>query len=214
MDIDPFEAIGIAPVTAHFLDVFLLHCLVSPSPNDTRQEIEAIGRNKQAVAARGREPGLVLERLDGRIPLHEWTIEMLDQCVPVAEKLDAAYGGRAYRDALAAVGAAARSPGTLPSARELDEIAERFGGSYARFALTRSLEHRSALKAEPLPADVMAEYDRIARESLTTQRTIEAADKLPFETYRQNYLSPDALSPNPDEDPAGNGDEVENAVGV
>jgi glutamate--cysteine ligase len=214
MDIDPFEAVGIAPVTARFLDVFLLHCLASSSPLDTRHEIEAIGRNKQAVAARGREPGLMLERLDAKVPLAEWAAEILDQCAPVAEKLDAAYGGRAYRDALGAVEAIARAPESLPSARELDEIRGRFHGSYADFALARSLEHRDALKREPLTANVMAEHDRIARESLAMQRTIEAADKVPFETYRRNYLSADALVPKPDDDPAANGDEVENAVGV
>src|SRR5262249_17786020 len=141
---------------------------------------------KQAVAARGREPGLLLERLDAKVPLIEWAMDLLGQCAPVAEKLDAAYGGTAYRDALAATSAAARAPQTLPSARELDEIRERYDGSYARFALTRSLEHRAALNAARLPADVMAEQERIARDSLAMQRTIEAADKVPFETYRQS----------------------------
>src|SRR5438874_5963294 len=62
MDLDPFSAIGIAAETARFLDIFLLHCLLNDSPPDSLPEIKAIGRNKQRVAARGREPGLRLDR--------------------------------------------------------------------------------------------------------------------------------------------------------
>ncbi len=62
MDLDPFCAIGIGAATIRMLDVFLLHCLLEDSPPDTPEEIAAIGRNQNRVAARGREPGLRLER--------------------------------------------------------------------------------------------------------------------------------------------------------
>ena len=39
MDLDPFETVGINAQTMRFLDVFLLHCLLSDSPDDTPQEI-------------------------------------------------------------------------------------------------------------------------------------------------------------------------------
>src|SRR4029077_7419196 len=62
MDLDPFSAIGIAPATCLFLDFYLLYCRLQRSPPDPQSEIAEVGRNKQAVAARGREPGLRLER--------------------------------------------------------------------------------------------------------------------------------------------------------
>ena len=37
-------------------------------------------------------------------------------------------------------------------------------------------------------------YARMAEESFAAQRRIEAADSVPFETYRQQYLSKDLLS--------------------
>ena len=58
MDLDPFSPIGIGAGTMRFLDVFLLHCLLSDSPPDTPGELQAIGRNKLRAASRGREPGL------------------------------------------------------------------------------------------------------------------------------------------------------------
>src|SRR5207247_3020408 len=43
MDLDPFVPIGIKAQTLRFLDVFLLHCLLADSPDDTPQEIAALG---------------------------------------------------------------------------------------------------------------------------------------------------------------------------
>ena len=62
LDLNPFVPVGITAQTIRFLDVFLLHCLLSDSPPDTPQEIAALGRNQHRTAAFGREPGLVLER--------------------------------------------------------------------------------------------------------------------------------------------------------
>jgi hypothetical protein len=39
MDLDPFVPVGIKAQTMRFLDVFLLHCLLADSPDDTPQEI-------------------------------------------------------------------------------------------------------------------------------------------------------------------------------
>jgi glutamate--cysteine ligase len=59
-----------------------------------------------------------------------------------------------------------------------------------RFVLAQSAKHRDALLALPL-ADEMAErFAQMAEESLAEQRQIEAADTLPFESWRQLYLAP------------------------
>lgn len=56
MDLNPFEPVGIDAPTARFLDVFLLHCLLTDSPPDTPREIAALKANQHLTAARGREP--------------------------------------------------------------------------------------------------------------------------------------------------------------
>ncbi|MBK5105650.1 MAG: glutamate--cysteine ligase, partial [Burkholderiales bacterium] len=66
--------------------------------------------------------------------------------------------------------------------------------SYLAFALTQSVRHRRALQDLPLSPEVEARYAAMAEESLAAQRRIEAADEVPFETYRQQYLSKDLLS--------------------
>ena len=69
MDLDPFEPVGINATTMRFIDIFLLHCLLADSPPDTPDEIAALGRNQHRTAARGREPGLLLEQGDHVITL-------------------------------------------------------------------------------------------------------------------------------------------------
>src|SRR5207247_760451 len=193
MDLAPFSSIGITADTMRFLDIFLLHCLLTESPPDSRQEIEAIGRNKLRAAARGREPGLKLDRDGKMVELREWGGEVLAECGPIAAALDSAHGEAAYRGALAAAAKAVDHPESLPSARVLAEMGERHENSYSRFGLAQSLEHAKALRSEPLPAGVEARFARLAEESIRKQREIEAADRVDFETYRQKYLSHESL---------------------
>jgi glutamate--cysteine ligase len=195
MDLDPFSAIGITAQTVRFLDIFLLHCLLSDSPPDTPEEIAAIGRNKHEVAARGREPGLCLERGNDKVELREWSRQLLLECEPIASALDAADGGGEYRNALSAAARAAADPESLPSARVLSSMRQHFGGSYFRFVLAHSLEHRNVFLGELPSADLESRFRRMADESFDLQRAMEAEDVLPFEIYRQQYLSPDSLRP-------------------
>ena len=90
MDLDPFEPVGIDTPTMRFIDVFLLHCLLADSPPDTPAEVAALGRNQHRVAARGREPGLLLEDGDHTVLLTDWAAQLIDECVPIAAALDAA----------------------------------------------------------------------------------------------------------------------------
>ena len=194
MDLDPFRAIGIGAATIRLLDVFLLHCLLEDSPPDTPQEIAAIGRNQNRVAARGREPGLRLERQGQEAGLFEWGQQLLTGCEPIAAALDAAHGGTAYCDALAAAVAALNDPDCVPSARVLREMRERHDNSYIHFTIAQSLQHAADIKRLPLRAEVEERFAQLAKDSLEEQRNIEASDSMPFEIYRQRYLAPERLN--------------------
>ena len=193
MDLDPFCAVGITANTIRFLDIFLLYCLLTESPPDTSAEIEANARNKQQVAARGRERGLRLERKGERVTLRDWAAQVLTECQPIAVALDVAHGGSACREALSDAVRAVDDPALLPSARVLGEMAQRYGGSHGRFAIARSLDHRHSLMNAPLSDEVEQRFARLSQESIDAQRKIEAADELPFEAYRQGYLSRERL---------------------
>ncbi len=193
MDLDPFERSGIAAPTLRFLDVFLLHCLLADSAPDNPQEIAELARNQQRAAARGREPGLMLERGGELVTLPEWGTELLTQSEPIAAELDRVHGGTAYRDGVAAAAAALREPACLPSARVLATLLKDFDGSYVRFVCAQSTQIHQALLAQPLAAALRERFAALALDSLAEQRATEAADTLPFEDYRQQYLAPERL---------------------
>ena len=193
MDLDPFEPVGIATPTMRFIDIFLLHCLLADSPPDTPAEVAALGRNQHRVAARGREAGLLLEQGEHTITLTDWARELLDQCVPIAEALDAAQGGEANAAALAAARAQLATPDQLPSARVLQAMVQDFNGSYVQFIRAQSAATRRHLLALPWTDTQAARYAALAAESVAAQQRIEAADTMPFEQYRQAYLSADRL---------------------
>jgi glutamate--cysteine ligase len=194
MDLDPFCPIGITAGTLHFLDMYLLNCLLRDSPSDTPDELTAIVRNKQMVAARGREPGLRLAKGSQQVPLFEWGRAVLAECAPIAAALDAASATTAHRDALASAVTALDDPATTPSARVLDTMAREYGNAYVHFVLAQSIAHRETILKLPYSANIAERFERLARESIARQREIEAADSLPFEAYLQKYLSPASLN--------------------
>ena len=193
MDLDPFELMGIASPTMRFLDVFLLHCLLSDSPPDTPEEIAAMARNQHRVAARGREPGLTLEHAGSQRVLSEWALELVDACLPIAQALDAAHGGQAYTQAVLAARASLLAPETLPSARVLAAMQREHEGSFTRFTEARSIHVREQLLAMPFTAEQQARFEAASAESLDEQQRIEALDSMPFDVYREQYLRPERL---------------------
>src|SRR5205814_185526 len=161
---------------------------------DTTQEIAAIRRNQQRVALRGREPGLKLQKDSDELELVRWGGQILSECAPIAEALDQANGGgSAHRDALAAALQALRTSDSVPSAKVLQAMAREHRSSFVRFALAESTLHKASLKGHELPRKANERFTGLADWSLERQREIEAADKVPFEAWRQKYLSHDTL---------------------
>ncbi len=195
VDLSPFEAIGISAPVCRFIDIFLLHCLSSESRPDTPEEIAAVGRNQEKVAARGREPGLRLERGSQKVALGEWGGQLIAECAPLAAELDAALGGNTYREAHAAAAAMLADSALTPSARVLAAMAASHSDSYTAFALAQSRAHRAALGAPLLSPQVQERFAVMATESLALQKRMEERDQVPFETWRRQYLSLEKLRP-------------------
>lgn len=193
MDLDPFVPIGIAAETIRFLDVFLLHCLLADSPHDSLDEIAALARNQHRVAARGREPGLRLERRGSEMALTEWGAEVLEECAPIAAALDLTHGGTPYRNALSAAVTLLGNADALPSARVLATMAKDFDSAYVRFVRAQSERTKNTLLALPFDAAVDERFREMALQSVAKQKEIEANDSMPFEIYRQHYLAPERL---------------------
>lgn len=193
LDLDPFVPVGIKATTLRFLDVFLLHCLLADSPPDTPAEIAQIGRNQHRTAAFGRQPGLRLERGRGDIALTEWGAELLDAFGPAAAALDVAHGTSDHADAVRAARAMLDAPTMLPSARVLEVMGRDHGNSFTSLTRAQSVQTHQKLLSLPFSNAQQARFDALSQQSIQEQRDIEARDSIPFETYRQQYISPERL---------------------
>ena len=193
MDLNPFLPVGIDEQTMRFLDVFLLHCLLSDSPPDSPAEIEALKRNQHLVAERGREPGLKLACGGMEVALTDWAAQVLGELPALARALDEALGGDGHQAAVQAAQQALHNPALLPSARVLAAL-PGYGDSYVAFMLDRSQQIRSLMLAQPPGAALRQRFAEMAVQSRAQQHAIEVSDTLSFEQYRREYTSPARLS--------------------
>jgi len=125
----------------------------------------------------------------------EWGRQLLDECAPIAAALDAACRCDLHVRALAAAAETVGNPSSTPSARVLATMAQRHENSYTAFVLAQSRAHRITLQETRLDEAVAGRFDAMATESLASQQKMEAADTLPFEAWRQRYLSREMLRP-------------------
>ena len=197
MDLDPFEPVGINAQTMRFLDMFLLHCLLSDSPPDSPAEIAAMAHNQHDVAERGREPGLVLERGGDKVLLTDWGTEIVQAMEPIAARMDATHGNTLYTQALQAARTGLAQPETLPSARVLAAVKNEHAGSFTAFVRARSESTHAAMLSTPLDSSTQTRFVQQCVQSVQEQQAIEAADTMPFDVYLKEYLSPQRLRAKP-----------------
>jgi glutamate--cysteine ligase len=146
-----------------------------------------IDHNHDAVARRGREPGLQLRRGSGAVSLADWAGELLDTMRPVAEILDD--DRRRYSGALAECAQRVTDPGRCPSAVVLADM-RRQGLSLAEFGLALARQQKAEL-ARLSVAD-NAHYKLLeveAQASLDRQCWIEEHDTLSFDEYVAAYFA-------------------------
>ena len=70
-----------------------------------------------------------------------------------------------------------------------EPTAERLSAILSGLGTRVNGAQREALLTLPFDAGSEKRFRRMAEESLAEQRRIEAADQMPFETYRQRYLA-------------------------
>ena len=69
-----------------------------------------------------------------------------------------------------------------------------FDDVYVKFIRAQSEQTRRHLLNLPYPAEMAQRFEAMAQASFQAQAEIEAADTLPFEAYRQQYVSPQRMA--------------------
>jgi glutamate--cysteine ligase len=188
VDVNAFDPHGINSDQLHFLEVFMLLCLLEKSPELDQSEIDAIDENLLLVAHQGRKPGLDLRRGEEKISLQDWASELCNKMKPVASLLDRANHCENYFSSVKSQIASVFDPDLTPSARMLAEMKEKDEGFF-HYAQRMSKHHYQYYKTHTLSEDKIKFFEELASESLEKQKQIETDDSISFDDYLQNYFS-------------------------
>ncbi|MDH4258794.1 MAG: glutamate--cysteine ligase [Gammaproteobacteria bacterium] len=189
LDVGAFDPVGVNQRKLCFLEAFAALCLLRDSAPLSAEESAHYEDNHVLVASRGREPGLVLWSEPRPLALADWAAEILDQMQGICELLDTGDDAKPYANALALQRAKLADPSQLPSARLLDEL-NRQGVSFFELALGMSRMQRDYFRDLYQPNERrLAELRTEAGDSLAEQRSVEAADKLPFGAFVERYMA-------------------------
>lgn len=188
VDLNPYDPLGISAEQMHFLDAFLLYCLLTPSPRTDNQEYRNIQENQARIVYRGREPGLTLRRGEGEVSMSEWATALLADMRDCAALLDRAHGDGHFRQSVDTQQSKLDDPALTPSARVLEEM-RREKLTFFRHGMSIAERHREQFLERPLAPEVQERFARMAEQSLEDQKAIEAADTGSFEEYLAAYYA-------------------------
>lgn len=188
VDLNPFSPIGIDETSAHFLEVFALHCLLKDAPPFVDEEYHCLPRNQQLVVEQGRNPDLVLRFCGHSERLPELAHRTMDELAQIAPLLDAAYGTQAYSAAIADETAKLDEPERTLSARVLNGM-KSADCSFIEFTKAQSNAHCSYFKNRPLSTNRAHEFSNAAAQSHRDQAALESSDTLSFPDFLAAYFN-------------------------
>jgi len=188
LDINVFDPRGISETQCRFIETFMAFCQLQDSPVISDLERKEIDYNLDAVAYRGREPGLLLQHNGGTLPLQHWAGKLCAAMQPFAVVLDENEDGTPYQQALQDQRAAVADPGKTLSAQVLAAM-RKHGEGYFHFAKRMSKQHQRYFLALEEDAAQFKVFSETVRQSLQQQRALEAANHESFDDYLKNYFA-------------------------
>lgn len=192
LDVNPFSAVGIDAQQFYFLDVFLLTCLLQPSPvfdHEAYQETEA---NLKRVVVDGRNPSLTLTRRNElgeqeTVTLKEWALSAFTSFEQVAQILDKANDTQAFSNAVAIEKTKVDDPSQTPSAQILSLLTES-NRDNGEWGLALSQEYKAAFMARDYSVYSESYFAEQTQSSHAKQRAIEDADTHSFDVFLADYF--------------------------
>ncbi|MCY4641357.1 MAG: glutamate--cysteine ligase [Gammaproteobacteria bacterium] len=189
LDLDLFEPLGTSSTQLHFLEAFMVFCLLQHSPLINTEERQAIDNNEINTAHHGRDPALRLTRGRKKISLQAWGREILCEMQGICEALDELSHCDSYRDALRHQVELIEDPALTPSAKVLHEMRTHKEGFF-EISSRYSEMHRNQLCKHPLGDQDTEHFNNVVLQSVEKQRKIEASDTVSFDEFLENYFRP------------------------
>jgi len=192
LDVNAFDPLGINEEQLHFLEVFVVFCLLHESDVLLESEINEIDINLLLVAHQGRDPELKLTSEGQDVTLRDWANDLCGAMQGVAECLDLANSSSvheetAYTESLARQIACVNDASLTPSARMLNSMQKNNEGFF-HFAKRMSNNHHDYFNEKSLSAERKAFFDKSVADSLKKQKQMESEETMSFDDFLQDYF--------------------------
>lgn len=188
LDVNPFSAVGITAEQMHFLDVFLLYCLLNDSPPLSAAEQSITEQNLRKVVTDGRRTNLELSDNNQPRLMQDWAEELFADMMPIAKHLDTAYGNERYSGALKQFYLSLLDPAQTYSGKLLNQLLARQQDN-GSFILQLSKHYREQLLAQPYQFYNESQFVQAAALSIEQQQQIEQQDNISFAQYIAQYYA-------------------------
>ena len=185
IDLNPFLPVGIDEAQSHFINVFLMWCLLEQSPTITDQECELIGLNQAVVVRQGRKPELELETCSGFVKLQDLGLNIIENLRQVASVMPEKAKVLAAIDTMEE---RINDASLTPSAQVLAAM-EQGGLSHQELSFNLAKQHQTYHLQQSLCLERRQEMSAQVDESLDNQERIEAEQTEPFDEFLAAYLA-------------------------
>lgn len=188
LDINPFEALGLSELDAHFLDVFLVYCLLKNSHPIGADECADVSNNFKTAVTEGRRPGVELRQPGRSVLLQNWGLQLLDDMSPVAEILGQTNESPMFVRSLCIQKEKLKDPSLTPSAKLLRTL-EVEGVGYIDLMMLLSEKHSRGFLEHGLSDERISYFEQIAQCSIADQLAREINDKESFDQFLKKYMA-------------------------
>ena len=180
IDINPFIPEGIDENKIKLLDIFIMHSLISESPQVSDKEIEEIRANQKTMVENGRSENVNLEQNGVSTPLKELKKVFYDELEQVAAAMDEYCPG--YSNALSAE----MSENLLPSEKIMNEMNAQ-NLSFQEYGLAQS--KKIAAKQQSHAGDDFSKFTLNAKKSLKDFKNLNKNAGMDINKYVELYNS-------------------------
>ena len=188
LDVNVYHPLGVDEQQLHFLEAFLIFCLLQDSPAISGDERKAIDKNLNDTAHRGRAPELQLNCNGNPMLLSAWGLEICEAMEPLCQLLDEFKHVSHYSDTLGAQVQALQDADQTPSARILAEMRQE-KEAFFPFSMRYSQKHYQYFHSLALPPDVEHRFNLETEKSLQQQRYLESSKEISFDEYLERYFA-------------------------
>jgi len=198
LDVNVFEPVGMNEEQLLFLEIFMLHALLTESPRHNSQELTNIGHNMSTVAHKGRDPEATLLMGTDKVPVRDAALALLDELQEVAEFMDndrnhsgetgnTTDNDHLYRNALEAQRSKVEDFSLTPSARVLDEL---FTSHPSFYDFARAESEKAAKRCSSMNSsnDTLEKIKAAVADSVVKQQQLEAETSQSFESFLADYF--------------------------